>query len=274
MNFKKNIITVCCVNYNTSDFVEVMLYAFNKLTRSPFEVIIADNGSNDQHLLKLARIAQKYQNVKVIYRQQTAAGSIGHGEAMDLLIGMVQTPYFVTMDSDAAFLIKDWDVKLLERLNNKIKAIGTQAPGDKPRDFPLMFAVMYETEAFLRSGAKFIPYQGKDFALQKKDTGWEIREKFVNLGYLGEVLQFKNTRNYKQGPYSEILAAEFYLDGEPNIFASHFGRGSTSGLAKINYWWRKIPGIGPIVARYVARQERKIWIERTRLVIDRASAKL
>ena len=263
-----SLITVLCVNYNTSDFIEVMLYSFEKLTSSPFEVLIVDNGSKESHLLRLAKAAQNYNNVRVIYRRQSAPGSIGHGEAMDLLVKMVDTPYFVTMDSDAAFLIKDWDIKLLSRLNERTKAIGTQAPGDKPKDFPLMFAVLYETEAFLRSGANFLPFTKFDCKNNLLDTGWAIRESFHKNGYFGDVLVFKNTRHWKSGPYSKMLAAEFYLNDESDIFASHFGRGSTGGLAKINYWWRKIPLIGPMYARYVSLKERRNWINTTRTMVN------
>ena len=120
-------ISILTVNYNTSDFIDVMLYSFSKLTLSPYKVVICDNGSEDKHLVALSKAAQKYENVEVIFRRQSTAGSIGHGEAMDILVSKVDTPYFVTMDSDAVFLLKNWDQHLIKRLNEKVKAIGTQA---------------------------------------------------------------------------------------------------------------------------------------------------
>lgn len=260
------LITILCVNYNTSDFIEVMLEAFVKLTASPYKVIIADNGSNKKHLMRLARVAQQHKNLHIIFRKQSLPGSIGHGEAMDLMVDLVDTPYFVTMDADATFLTKNWDLKLLGKLDGNVRAIGTQAPGQKPKDFPLMFAVLYETEAFNNAGAKFLPIITEEKLL---DTGWEIREKFHSAGYRGEILKFKNTRNYSHGPYARIKAGEFYMDGDSNIFASHFGRGSSGGLAKIKNLWRHIPVIGAILARVIAFRERHTWLQISkRLIIE------
>lgn len=260
------LITILCVNYNTSDFIEIMLESFAKLTASPYKVIIADNGSTKKHHKKLVEVAQLHDDLQLIFRKQSISGSVGHGEAMDLMLKLVDTPYFVTMDADAVFLTKNWDKKLLSRLNSKVKAIGTQAPGQKPKDFPLMFAVLYETRAFNDAGAKFRPIITEDKIL---DTGWEIREKFHSLGYNGEVLKFVNTRDNCYGPYKHIKAAQFYMEGDPNIFASHFGRGSSSGLAKIKNWWRNIPIIGALLARVIALKERRSWIKISkRLITD------
>lgn len=258
------IITILCVNYNTSDFIEVMLEAFEKLTASSYKVIIVDNGSNKRHLKQLVKVAQQHKNLQIIFRKQSVPGSIGHGEAMDLMVNLVDTPYFVTMDADASFLTKNWDLKLMDRLNETTKVIGTQAPGQKPKDFPLMFSVLYESDAFVRSGASFLPNIKENKLL---DTGWEVREKFHNAGFHGEVLKFENTRVYRHGPYSRITAAEFYMDGDPNIFASHFGRGSSGGLSKIKTWWRPIPVIGSIVARIIAFWERRTWIQITKQIV-------
>ncbi|MGR3292436.1 MAG: hypothetical protein ACUZ9M_00300 [Candidatus Scalindua sp.] len=231
---------------------------------------MCDNGSGDSDLLCLAKVVQQYENVELIFRKQSAPGSIGHGEAMDILVSKVETPYFVTMDSDASFLLKHWDELLLSRLNEKVKAIGTQAPGDKPKDFPLMFAVLYEAAAFRSSDAKFLPDMDAFKSGNLTDTGWEIRERFLASAYVGEVLEFRNTRSWKGGPFSDMLVAEFYMDGNENIIASHYGRGSSSGLAKHNQWWRSIPIAGSLLARGRARWERKTWIERVRSIIDEA----
>jgi len=262
------LLTILTVNYNTSDFIEVMLHAFTRLTTNPYKVIICDNGSDDRHLLHLARVAQAHSNVVVVFRKQSAPGSIGHGEAMDLLLDMVDTPYFVTMDADASFLIKGWDELLLSRLQGNVKAVGTQAPGDKPKDFPLMFAVLYETATFRRVGAGFMPRQDPRAPSSLGDTGCEIRERFQQQGYSGDVLEFRNTRTWKEGPFSDLLAAEFYMAATDSIVASHYGRGSTGGLAKYQSWWRRIPVVGALVARYRAACARQAWIARVRDIAD------
>lgn len=267
----KPLLTILTVNYNTADFIEVMLYAFKKLTANSYQVIICDNGSSEQDLLHLISVAQQYDNVEVIFRKQSAHGSIGHGEAMDLLTAKVKTPYFVTMDSDATFLYMHWDKLLLSRMKGKVKVIGTQAPGDKPKDFPLVFAVLFETASFRLSGANFLPDLNSEMESKViRDTGWKIRERYLARKFYAEVLEFRNTRTYKCGPFADMLVAEFYIEGIDDIFVSHYGRGSSSGLAKHNMWWRSLPLIGPLFARVRAKWERKNWIKRVHTIVDAA----
>jgi len=270
-SLNKPLLTILTVNYNTADFIEVMLYAFKRLTANPYKVIICDNGSKKRDLLRLVSVAQQHDNVEIIFRKQSAHGSIGHGEAMDLLVKKIETPYFVTMDSDASFLHMHWDNFLLSRMNEKVKAIGTQAPGNKPKNFPLVFAVLYETAAFRSSGAKFLPEVDGKGERKGKDTGWEIRELYLARDLVGEVLEFRSTRTFRMGPFSDMLVAEFYLNGVDEIFVSHYGRGSSSGLAKHKKWWRSLPVIGTLLALSRAKRERKTWINRVSSIVDKVS---
>ena len=141
------LITVVTVNYNTSDFIRLMLYALSRLTLHPYKVMICDNGSKENEISTLKKIAGKYNNVELIFRRQTSIGSIAHGEALDILIEKVDTKYTVIMDSDCTFLIKNWDDILIGRINDEVKIIGTQLHTNKfpkPDDFPLPFAVLFE----------------------------------------------------------------------------------------------------------------------------------
>ena len=42
-------------------------------------------------------------------------------KVMDILVSKVDTPYFVTMDADCTFLLKDWDEILISKIDGKIK---------------------------------------------------------------------------------------------------------------------------------------------------------
>lgn len=68
-------------------------------------------------------------------------GSMAHGTALNALAKKVNTPYFSILDADATWLKKNWDQILIEEINNRVKVIGTQASGNKPKDFPLMFSL-------------------------------------------------------------------------------------------------------------------------------------
>lgn len=260
-------LTVLTVNYNSAPFIRFMLDSLEKLTFYPYEVIICDNGSTESDLVLLKDALINRSNACVYYRQQSQRGSVGHGEALDLICAKVETDYFVVIDADAVFLIKDWDRILIERLTVTIKAIGTQAAGGKAQDFPHMYGVMFDTPTFRSLGCGFSPAHG-DVIDPHRDTGWMIREKFHAAGLEGEVLEMKNTRDWKVGPFRKLICGEFYLQGMEQIFASHFGRGSTLGAAKRRGIWTRIPIVRRVVAARIGVRERRLWIETAQRIVD------
>ena len=83
-----------------------------------------------------------------------------------------------------------------------------------------------------------------------------------NLSYKNLVA--KNTRHYKDGPFGDILCAEYYLDAElKDIFSCHFSRGSSSGKAKYKEGiLLRIPFLNKIIRHMNGKRDRKKWIER------------
>lgn len=258
----KPLITILTVNYKTADFIDLMLYSFKKLTKNSYKVLICDNYTSDKEVVKLAKVAQKYDNVEVIFRKQTQFGSMGHAEALDLLVSKVQTPYFAIMDSDCVFLIKDWDTVLLSYLDEKTKVIGTTLHKTneflKPLDFPLVFAALYETRTFKELNPSFMPGNIKED--KSKDTGWQIRDSYLNNGYEAKVFDTVNTKFFSDTPFGELYCSVYYLENE--LIASHFGRGSSGGVAKYNNkWWFKIPILSRFIRRYIGLNEMKEWMK-------------
>jgi len=225
----KELVTIVIVNYNTSAFIEISLYALAKLTKNKYKGIICDNGSRYLDKKKLTRIVSKYRNVELFFRKQSAHGSKGHGEALNILIDKINTPYGAILDADATFLKKGWDEILINQLDDKVKIIGVSPVKNsiKPADFPLMFAVLFDTRVFKALGIDMRPKNPKI----GQDVGWEMREKYLHNGYAGKILEARSTREYKDGPFRDVLCVEYYLEGF-GIFASHFGRGASLGTEK------------------------------------------
>jgi len=264
------LITILTVNYRTANFIDLMLFSFEKLTKNNYKVIICDNYSTNKEVVQLALVVHKYKNIEVILRKQTEFGSIGHAEAMDLLISKVNTPYFVTMDSDALFLKKNWDDDLISKIDDKVKLIGTTlAPttnNSKPTDFPLVFAVLYETKIFKELEISFMPKDTLNNPAQ--DTGWELRGKYISNNYTGEVFKGKNTKFSLDTPFKHLYCAVYYMDNQ--LMASHFGRGSSGGAAKYNTkWWFKIPFVSKFIRKYIGLKEKKEWIDICYKIIDK-----
>lgn len=221
-------ISLLIVNYNSADFVETSLYALKKLSKNTYQVFILDNGSKMKDYQKLKISASKYENVTLERSETVLTGSLAHGTALNKLIKKVNTPYFSILDADAIWLKKDWDEILISKITGKIKVVGTQAPPSKPQDFPIMFAILFETKSFNALNIDFRPTDLK----KTQDTGWKLRESYFQAGYSGLNIEYRPTRTYKDGPFKNITGVhEFYFENNPDIFACHFGRGSNP-LAK------------------------------------------
>jgi GT2 family glycosyltransferase len=128
-------------NYNTSQFVEVLVEAIGKLTKNTYEIIINDNGSNPAQLLRLTRLARTNPAINVHFRNSPEKhGGLAHGRALNELMPMARGNYGVVFDSDAVVLQKNWDEFLISKLNDKVKIAGTPLgeawAGGKATDFP------------------------------------------------------------------------------------------------------------------------------------------
>ncbi len=272
----KKEITILIVNFNSSDFVLLSLEAIQILTKHPYQVFILDNGSRIEDYVNLKENLRDYNhdNKVVLERWDTnLRGSLAHGTALNYLTNKVDTPYFSILDADATWLIKNWDKILINRLDHKVKVIGTQAPvgSKKPQDFPLMFAALFETETFKKLNIDLRP---KDLT-RFQDTGWELRDKYLSGGYRGEILEMKNTRTFKKGPFKDVICGEYYLEGNPHIFATHFGRGSSLGVAKyskgkgVNLFYRtRIPFISSMLRKWWGKREKEKWIFTCKRIIE------
>ena len=64
-----------------------------------------------------------------------------------------------------------------------------------------------------------------------QDTCWEWKTKIESNNYRGKTFVTKNTRDYNQGPFSDLTGVEEYYH-EDILIAAHFGRGGSQGLAK------------------------------------------
>ncbi|MBU0614334.1 glycosyltransferase family 2 protein [Patescibacteria group bacterium] len=261
-------ITILIVNYNSADFVINTLWCLERITKNPYKVIIADNNSRLSDYKKLERHCSNLPNV-VLYRKEDfeLKASMAHGTTLNELVKMVETPYFSILDADATWLAKNWDQRLIARMNNKIKVIGTQAPIGKPQDFPLMFAILFETTAF---NALKIDFRPKDIQ-RMQDTGFEMRGKYMTANNDNVLLEVKNTRSYHEGPFSGLVGVgEYYLDGNfDEIFASHFGRGSSLGAPKYTHgFFCCLPVFGKYFRILQGVREKKEWLQRCRTIID------
>jgi hypothetical protein len=84
----------------------------------------------------------------------------------------------------------------------------------------------------------------------------------------------ENTRFWQQGPFKALLGVEeYYADKERTVlFASHFGRGHTGGMAKYKQAMYMLPVIGRRLAHRQAQQDIQAWIAICRTIIKQQAA--
>lgn len=265
----KNLVSVLIVNYNSADFTALNLYALSVLTKNNYQVFLIDNNSHADDYHRLKQAVNKYPNVFLERNNTKLKGSLAHGTALNNLVRKVDTPYFCILDADCVWLKKDWDEILLARVNDRVKVIGTPAPvgSPKPQDFPLVFGALFETKTFRALNIDFKP---KDMA-HHLDTGYETREKFLRHGFKGENLKMETTRRFKKGPFRDIICVEYYFDGRPDIFGSHFGRGSSLGQAKYasgTAFVYRVPCLGRVLSHLRGVWEKRKWLAICKRIIE------
>lgn len=289
----KDLITVCIVNYNSSDFVLNSLYCLEKLTKNKYKVIIRDNNSNLRDYLNLEQKIIQFSNV-LLYRVENFnySGSVAHAIALNDLIKKIDTKYGVIMDADFTFLHKHWDGILIKELSEESPIIGTQphinfGPYQKPLDFPHIFGILFHTKTLKQLQIDFKP----DTFNKKEDTSFQIRKHYLHNGFKAKLILFKNSKNnvkklkkniatngynekiilynsfwkYKKGPFHKVTCAEYYLKEYKEIFASHFSRGSTVNRSKYSTGWKKfiyiIPFIGYYFLKSKVKRDKNKWIK-------------
>ena len=263
------LITICIVNFNSAEFVLNSLYCLEKITKNLYKVIIRDNNSEIKDYINLKQNILDYPNVE-LYRVENfdLLGSLAHGTAINDLIGRIDTMYGVVLDADCTFLYKNWDDILIKELTEECPIIGTEAHKSKSQGFPLMYAIFFDANIMKNLQIDFRP-KGE---LPKKDTGYRLREGYQKEGYDSKLLNLKQTRFYKEGPFHKLIVAEYYLNNYESIFASHYSRGSTLGKNKYRRTKKNkfysLPLIGNHLLISKGKREKKKFIKICQKIVD------
>lgn len=265
--------TILTVNYNTAAFINIILYAVKQLNYYPTKVLIADNNSKRKDYIQLTKQCEKYDNVTIFRLNHKLKGSLAHGHALNFLCKKIDTPYFAILDSDATFLIKNWDKLLIDKLREGYQLIGTQSFNiNRNQKFPAIQGIIIETATFQSLNIDFMP---KDIQAGL-DTGCELQEKYLSPKYSFGLISYKSTKEYKKGPFKDLICGEYYITGISQIVASHFERGATLGSFKykkytkswLKYFYR-IPILGKYHLKQIGMQEKLTWIAICKKIIDK-----
>jgi glycosyltransferase involved in cell wall biosynthesis len=266
-------ISILITNYNTIDFVKLSLLSIEQLTSSSYHVLINDNGSKEKDIVELKALEKEKNYLKVNYRKSKYEhAAFAHGEALNILIDMVDTQYFIILDSDCILLLKDWDIYCIEQINAKVKIIGTQRAAigsdSEIHKFPSPFAAFFESSSYKKLNISCMPENPIT-----KDTCWQWEPKYNQNFFESKLFYAKNTKEYQGGPFKSVYCAEYYTE-DNKLICNHFGRGSSGGVAKYSTkWWFKIPYLSRFIRRHVALKEKKEWMDICYKIIQKEASK-
>lgn len=114
--------TICIVNYKTFEFTRLCLRSIRKFTKYPYEVIVVDNGSNDESLAYLKRLSW----ISLIERRSKpgeAGGGYAHAAGLDLGLQNCNTEFFVSMHSDTFVRKENWLTDLTSYFDSDEKVV-------------------------------------------------------------------------------------------------------------------------------------------------------
>lgn len=101
-------ISIVTVNYNSYDFLDLMMESLELYTHVPFELIVVDNSSNKKQI-----------HNREYMRQFFMKNNIGHGEGLNWGLSMIKyMPYVLVLDIDCHLLTHNWHEPFIKLMND------------------------------------------------------------------------------------------------------------------------------------------------------------
>jgi len=244
---------------NSEFYVDFLMQSIMKtvsdVNRVEFLLGINKPGVNKDILLKNKDVF----DIRIIDAISPQQGSLGHGFCLNELLSHMDSKYGMFVDCDVAFLERNWDIKLIDRLvgNKVVIGAGTAKSHHHYYDFPFTIMSLFKVSSIKESGISFLP-KLVDLVLTEDnaeifgrnvgdkihlDTAWEMPLKLKTNGYDGIALNLVSARDESKKNIkfmtSDMRGEEQQLAGVP--FFTHVGRSQSR------------PFNSPIVTKWRAR---------------------
>lgn len=195
-------ISIITANWNSYDFLDLMIESLEIYSKLPYELIVIDNSTNKQQISR--------DNVF----QHLMPENVGHGEGLNRGVKLAKFDFIMFLDVDAHILCHDWEEPFLGMMN-QFDVIGGRGVPVKP----IRPACMFMKKEF--SGYDWRPSDGyKGHRVTPKGTDVAIRAFYqmqtegVRIGFLESI----------QNRYKTHTGEEWCIDGKPLIY--HHWHGS------------------------------------------------
>jgi hypothetical protein len=228
--------------YFANFLIETIEFTISKKLNYRFLIGVNKPGVNKDEITK-NHDTSKFDFVEEL---SSATSSLGHAHCLNLMLRSMNSKFGIFLDSDVAVLEKEWDVLLLNSLNDKTIMIGSEYhhSDGKMVNKPNVITCAFDVEIFKNLKLDFTPSLKKIITTPETasyygtqigesimlDTGCEIMETISKNGYQTEVLKIISSRYRDTSSKLKILdtsqrGEEYHLNGRP--ISTHIGRSLT-----------------------------------------------
>lgn len=189
-------ISLVTVNWNSNDFLSLLIESVERFTTVPYELIVVDNS------------LQKCKVDRVVYHHTNA--NIGHGAGLNLGVGLSNSefPYVMFLDVDTHFLCHNWSEHFIKCMGQWDVVGGRGVPAK-----PIRPACMFMKRQFSKydwrdspgyKGHRITP-DGTDVAIQ---AYYDMLRDGVRIGFLEN----------KDNRYGTHTGEEWCIDDVPLVY--------------------------------------------------------
>lgn len=195
-------ISIITANWNSYDFLDLMIESLEIYSKLPYELIVIDNSTNKQQISR--------DNVF----QHLMPENVGHGEGLNRGVKLAKFDFIMFLDVDTHILCHDWEEPFLGMMN-QFDVIGGRGVPAKP----IRPACMFMKKEF--SDYDWRPsdgYKGERGIIPGFDVAIQAYHKMIKDGVKIKLLEHIPNR------YGTIVGEEFCIDEKPLIY--HHWHGS------------------------------------------------
>ena len=198
-------INIVTANFNTYDFLGLLIESLYLFTQVPYEIIVVDNSSQRIQL----------QDPKV--HQIFMPNNVGHGKGLNIGCQKAQelfptNPYILIVDSDTHILGNNWDILLIEKMK-EFDFIAGKGPPSKPIRPACMF--MKQRVGISYDWCETEGYQGNRQTAGGYDVACKAYYKMMLDGLRMSFLESQKSK------YKTINGEDWYLDNKA-LFYHHW----------------------------------------------------
>ena len=195
-------ISIITVNWNSYDFLDLMIESLEMYSSLPYELIIIDNSTNKQHVAR--------DNVV----QHQMSENVGHGEGLNRGVKLAKFDFVMFLDVDAHILRHNWEQPFIN-LMSEFDVVGGKGVPVKP----IRPACMFMKKKF--SGYDWRATDGyKGHRVTPEGTDVAVRAYYQMLSDGVRVDLLESIQNH----YGTYTGEEWCIDGIPLVY--HHWHGS------------------------------------------------